>query len=263
MRYYFTLLAALLSATPALAQDADELCVDRPGLGTPPCVLPQGQGMAELGVVGWEHRADPTSIEDELTYGELLVRYGVGGGTEFEVGLSALETQRQRERSSPMATRISGVGDVTLAVRHNLAGGDGPVAVHAFVTLPTGAAGIGAGDWGAGVLVPIALELPSGFELGLTPEIDAAVNASGRGRHLAWGGVIGLGRSLTSRLSLGAEVGAWRDEDPTGHATDAQAAVAMAWRVAEDWQVDGEVQLGLTSDAPRHALFMGLARRFR
>lgn len=219
--------------------------------------------MAELGLAGWEHRADATSIEDQLAYGDLLLRYGVGNATELEAGVTVLNTLRLHDRAGGGVERSSGVGDVTLAVRHNLAGGDGPVAVHAFVTLPTGAAGIGAGDWGAGILVPIALPLPNGFELGLTPEIDAAVNASGQGRHLAWGGVIGIGRPISRTLELAGEIGAWRDEDPTGHATDARAALSLAWHVAADWQVDAEVQLGLTSDAPRHALFLGLARRFR
>ncbi len=268
MKRLLILAAFLATCAPALAQSDnalsdDALCVDRPGLGAPACVLPKGQAMAELGLLGWDHRADAASVADELAYGDLLLRYGLGSATEIELGIEALGTERVRDRASGTVERVSGVGDVTLALRHNLSGGDGPMAVHAYVTLPTGRDGIGAGDWGAGVLVPIELPLGAGFELGLTPEVDAAVNASGRGRHLAWGGVVGLGHDLTRSLSAEAEIAAWRDQDPEGHATDARAALSLAWRVAADWQLDAEVELGLTSAAPRHSVFFGLARRFR
>lgn len=252
--------AALAFASPVQAQD-DDLCINRPGMGTPACVLARGQGMAELGLAGWSRSSDPASVADEIVLGDALLRVGLGGGTEIETGITAYDTIRTRDRASGVVGRVSGIGDATLALRHNFAGGNGPVAIEGFVTVPTGTAGIGAGDWGGGVLVPIDVDLSDGFGLALTPEVDAAVNASGRGRHLAWGGVVGLGHGLGRRVAISGELGAWRDDDPTGHSTDGRAAVSLAWRVAADWQLDLEAEVGLTSAAPRHALIFGLARR--
>lgn len=219
--------------------------------------------MAELGAIGWERSSDPASAADELSIGDVTVRYGLGGGTEIAVGVTMLDTLRTRDRASGTIDRVSGSGDVTLAAAYNFAGGAGPVAVRAFVTLPTGRAELGAGTWQAGLALPIELPLGSGFELGLTPQVEAAANAAAQGRHLAWGGVIGLSRDVAPDLALEGELAAWRDDDPAGPATDARAALSLAWRAAADWQLDAELELGLTSAAPRHALMFGLARRFR
>jgi hypothetical protein len=266
MKHALALLAIMAGATPAFAADTpetDDLCVDRPGLGAPACVLPQGQVVVELGLAEWAHNRDPDSIADEFGFGDVLLRYGVGHATELGVELATYQTIRIRDRVTGAIEREIGVGDVTLSLQHNLAGGDGPVAVQAFVTLPSGSKQVSVATWQAGAALPVNLTLRGGFELGLTPQVQAAANPSGKGRHLAWGGVIGLGYAIGRDLSLEGEVAAWRDQDPTGHVTDARAALSLAWRVAPDWQLDGEVQFGLTDEAPRHALLMGLARRFR
>ncbi len=260
LRFAFAL-PLMLIAAPAVAQDAD-FCADRPGLGTPACTMQPGQAMVELGLVGWDHSADSAGIEDDLTYGDLLVRMGIDQRTEIEAGFGGYGTVRSRDRLSGAITRRHGAGDMTVAVRRSLSGPGGPVALHVYATLPTGADGIGAGDWGAGALLPIDLNLPAGFELDLMPEVDAAVNGSGHGRHLAWGGVAGLGHPVGHDLSLEAELGAWRDNDPSGHATDVRAALSLAWQADKDWQIDLEGDAGLTAAAPRHSLLIGMARRF-
>lgn len=256
----FALSLALIAA-PAAAQDAD-FCADRPGLGTPSCTMARGQTMAELGLAGWDHSADPAMIGDDLTYGDGLIRVGIDDRTELQVGWGGYETMRRLDRASGTITRSHGLGDLSLGLRRSLSGPGGPIAVQVTATLPTGADQIGAGDWGASLLLPTDLKLPKGFELDLTPELDAAVNASGNGRHLAWGGVVGIGHTLGWNLNLEGEIAAWRDDDPAGHATDARAALSLAWQVGTDWQVDLEGDVGLSRAAPRHALLVGLARRF-
>ncbi|MFM5893955.1 MAG: transporter [Novosphingobium sp.] len=254
-------LSLFVVAVPAAAQDTD-FCADRPGLGTPSCTMPPGQVMAEIGLAEWDHLADPATIEGDASYGGVLVRVGIDDRTELEAGLGGYGTARTRDRISGAVSRSHGLGDATIALRRSISGPGGPVAVHVFATLPTGAAGIGAGDWGGGVLVPIDLQLPSGLELDLTPEVDAAVNASGSGRHLAWGGVIGLAHGLGRKVTLAGEFGTWRDNDPSGHATDARVALSLAWQAGKDWQIDLEGDAGLSAAAPRHSLLIGMARRF-
>lgn len=254
-------LALLIMAAPAAAQDAD-FCADRPGLGKPACTMPPGQVMVELGLAGWDHSADAATIEDDLTHGDLLVRVGIDNRTEIEAGLGGYSTMRARDRVSGLVTQVHGWGDATVAIRRSLSGPGGPVALQVFATLPTGSNGIGAGDWGGGALLPFSVKLPAGFELDLTPEVDAAVNASGKGRHLAWGGVTGLNHALGKRLSVEAELAAWRDDDPSGHSTDARAALSLAWQAGKDLQIDLEGDAGLSAAAPRHSLLIGMARRF-
>ena len=261
MRCNLLILSLVFLATPAFAQDSD-LCVDRPGLGTPACTAGRGQAVIEMGLLGWDHVADAAMVEDDLTYGDLLLRVGLDDRTEVQMGIGGYTSAQSRERLSGAVTRSHGIGDAVIGLRRSVTGPGGPIAVQGFVTLPTGQRGIGAGDWGAGLLVPMGYKLPAGFEVDLTPELDAAVNASGSGRHLRAGGVVGLAHSLGTAVTLTGEVGAWRDNDPSGHATDVRSAVSLAWQPGRDWQLDLEGDLGLTAAAPRHSLRAGLARRF-
>lgn len=62
MRCGLLVLSLVLLAAPALAQDGD-LCVDRPGLGTPACTIARGQAIGEVGLLGWDHAADGSMVE--------------------------------------------------------------------------------------------------------------------------------------------------------------------------------------------------------
>ena len=218
--------------------------------------------ISELSLVQWDHLADPAAVEDDLTYGGVLVRTGLNDVTELQIGWQGHGTARSMDRLSSDIDRNSGGGDLTVALRRSVSGPGGPVAVHAFVTLPTGTNGIGAGDWSAGLLAPMEFKLGGQFELDLTPRVDAAGNTSGSCRHFAWGGVVGLSHPVGPALTAEAELQVKRDNDPAGAVTDARSALSLAWQTAKDWQVDFEFDLGLSSSAPRHSLLVGLAHRF-
>ena len=261
MRCWLLILSLGFIASPALAQDSD-FCVDRPGLGTPACTIGRGQVMLEVGLLGWDHLADSFGIEDDLSSGDVLMRVGIDDLTELRVGLGGYRSVRSRSLVSARVSRNAGFGDVMIGLQRSLSGPGGPIAVQGFVTVPVGHSGIGAGDWGAGLLVPMGIDLPAGFELDLTPELDAAVNSSGSGRHLAWGGVVGINHALGHKLAIAGELGAWRDNDPAGHSTGCRAALSLAWQAGPNLQIDLEGDLGLTSAAPDHSLMIGFARRF-
>lgn len=245
----------------AHAEDAPDLCVDRPGIATPPCTLASGRVMIEFGAAGWDHSAASGTRDDTLTLADTVARIGIGRSTELQIGLGGWG--HQRSRTGGRITTARGVGDATIGLRHGFGSeDDARFAVQAFITAPIGGAAISAGDWGAGLLVPIALPLPSGFELALTPEIDAAVNGTGHGRHVAWGGVAGLSHSVGKALSIGAEISAYRDEDPAGASTDSRAALSAAWRAGRSFQIDAELDMGLSRGAPDRALMLGFARQF-
>lgn len=244
-----------------MAQDRD-FCANRPGLGTPPCTLAAGQAMAEIGLVGWDHSADAQTIEDDLTFGDALLRVGLDSRTEVEVGFGGYADNRLRLRQTGQISNLTGAGDITLALRRGLAGPNGPVAVQVSVTLPSGAKQIGAGDWSAGLVLPAALPLPRGFELDLSPELDLAPDSLRPGHHLVWGGVVGLGHQIGKGLALEGELGAWRDDDPDGGSSDVRAGLSLAWQAGRDWQLDLEADQGLSVAAPHHSLTVGLAHRF-
>ncbi len=101
------------------------------------------------------------------------------------------------------------------------------VAVQPFVTLPTGGAAIGAGDWGGGLVVPVGVALSDKVSLELTPRSTLpsmktarpAFRRAGRGR---------LSFALSPSISSALEIEEVHDADPAGTQDHALAGLAFA-----------------------------------
>jgi outer membrane putative beta-barrel porin/alpha-amylase len=241
----------LLFAGSGRAAEPRDFCPDRPGLGTPACTIDPGRFAVELGLADWTRDGSA----DEFATGDLLARYGLGEQLEMQLGWTAYVHTRAG----------SGTGDLFVALRRNLHNPDGSgfsVAVMPYATLPVGSEGIGAGDWGAGVLVPISYELPHGFALGLTAEADAAVDEDGDGRHLAYSAILGLDLPISDAVGATVELSAGRDDDPAGHSTQLLAGLSAGWTPNGDLQLDVGANFGLNRASPDVELYFGVARRF-
>lgn len=249
----------------AQAEEARPLCADRPGLGTPACTVDPGRTVVELGGIDWTLDRDATQRSDSVIAGDLLIRHGVSPNLEVQLGWSAFGTTRARDKATDSVTRSSGTGDVTLAARYNLSNPDGSgfsAAIMPYATLPTGGGAIGAGDWGAGLILPVSYSLSDTVGIELTPEIDAAVDGDREGRHLAYGTVVGISAALSEAVSGTLEMQVTRDEDPAGHSTRALAGLSLGWQPGDDLQLDVGAVAGLNAASPDIELYFGITRRF-
>lgn len=263
--------ATLTVATmPAHAEELRDYCPERPGLNTPACTIDRGHLSVETGLADWTRERDPDAVTDTTLIGDTLLRYGLGDTIEAQLGWTPLGIVRTRDRTigGGMAggvTHQARVGDVTIGLKANLAHPDGKgfaIALLPSVSLPVGRAPVGAGDWGAGLRVPMNLALTDAVQLIATPEMDAAVDEDGDGRHLAYGGAGGVQVALTEALSIAVEGEAMRDRDPSGRATLAFASASVAWQPRDDLQLDGGVVGGLNRSSPDLELYVGVSRRF-
>jgi hypothetical protein len=265
MRIALALPLALLAAAPAMAQDKQrDFCPDRPGLGTPPCTFDPGHGDIEVGLIDWTLDRQGGSRSDALVFGDTLVRYGLTSNMELQLGWTALGTQRQRD---PFGTvdRSTGTGDMRVALRRNLLHPDGSdlsVAVMPYARLPTGGRTIGAGTWGAGMLLPLTYQLPSKVQFDFTGRIEAEPNQSRHGRHLAYGGVFGVDLPVTKTLTGTFEMSVQRSLEPAGHATPVVGAFSLAWLAKPSLQLDVGANKGVSGGAPDWELYAGVATRF-
>jgi hypothetical protein len=256
------LAAALsLAATAVLAEESD-FCPERPGQTTPPCVMDPGRVMLETAVASWTYDDHGGTRTDDVAIASSALRVGLVGRLEAQLGWTPVDIVRVRDKTTGVTTTGSGVGDLSLGLLYGLAGRNGPVAIQAFVTAPTGSGPIGAGDWGAGARLPVALPLAPRVQVALTPEVDAEVNASGAGRHLTYGGAFGAGYSLSKSLQFGADIAVFRHEEPSGPTTSASAGLSLAWQVGHNTQLDVGATLGLNRDTANHQLYVGIAHRF-
>jgi Putative MetA-pathway of phenol degradation len=256
----------ILGSISNLANAAPErdLCADRPGLGTPACTVAKGQIMVEAGIGDWTLDRQSGNRTDTIQAAQILTRIGLGDHLEAQIGWNGYGHVRIRDVIGGVNT-AKGAGDIRLALRRNLINPDGSgtsLAVMPYVTIPIGKSPIGAGDWGAGVIVPLSVSLPNNIGIAFTPEIDAAVNQSGNGRHVAFGSVAGVSFPLTKALSLTSELSWFRDNDPSGHSSRTLSGFSLAWQPSKKLQFDIGTNVGVAGIAPDQEIYFGVARRF-
>ncbi|HWI86487.1 MAG TPA: transporter [Sphingomonas sp.] len=260
------ILGSLLIAAPVCAEDKlRDLCAERPGLDTPACIVDAGHLQVEVGLGDWTLDRQAGSRSDMIVTGDLSARYGVGDSTEIRFGWTAYGHARTRDTATGAIDRALGTGDVTLGLKQNLFhpdGGDFSLALLPYATLPTGKKGIGAGDWGAGLLIPLGFDLTEKLTLVATPEIDAAIDEDGKGRHAAYGSAAGLGVKLGEKWSMSIEGQLICDRDPDGHSTQALAGAYIAWQPSERIQFDAGAQAGLNRATPDVELYFGISEKF-
>ncbi|UAK26091.1 transporter [Sphingomonas nostoxanthinifaciens] len=272
MRFVLGLLVCAAAAAPVWAQDAQQpklrdLCSDRPGLDTPACTVDPGHLQVEVGLGDWTLDKQPDQRTDTIDAGQIALRYGVGATTEVRLGWTAYGNVRQRDRLTGEIDRTSGIGDVTLGLKQNLRhpaekSGGLAVALLPFVTVPVGHRQVGAGDWGGGLIVPTSYKLNDTVSLELSPEVDAAVNQSGDGRHLSYGSAMGVQVHLSKTIRLTPELQFVRDRDPAQRATMSRAALSLDVQPQKLTQLDVQAVAGLNHNTPAVELSFGVSRKF-
>lgn len=257
----FVLAAGLIAvAAPAAAQD---LCADRPGKATPSCVVDPGAVQVETSVIDWSRSDDGATRDDDLLFGDTLVRWGVADAIELRGAFTSYEHDRMRGPGGVTIAR--GFGDFGLSAKWRAVdGGDKGVSIALLpsVTLPVGDKAVSQGTWSADLTVPIDVPLADKWSLDLSPTLSAAADEDGNGRHFAYAGAASLGYAISDAVSLSGELWAQRDNDPAGHTTQASADLLLAWQPAKDWQLDLSGYAGLTQATPDMELIAGVTRRF-
>jgi len=256
----FALVALAFLTTAARAQD---LCADRPGKGTPACVVDRSTAQVETSLADWSRTDDSGTREDDLLFGDTLVKYGIGNGVELHAAWTAYEHDRARNSGGNAIAR--GFGDVSFGARWRAVDGGEKgvsVAIQPMLTLPIGNKAVSQGTWSVEIVAPVDVPLSDRWSLNLSPTMAAAADEDGNGRHLSWGGEAGVSYKLNNQLTLGGELWAERDDDPDGHQSQASADLTLAWQPNKSWQLDLSGYAGLTAATPDIELVGGVTRRF-
>jgi hypothetical protein len=251
------------TAAPAPAAEATEavgdLCADRPGKATPPCILDAGHVQLEVALADAIFKRGHGEHETLTSVAPSELRIGLTSNLEVEVSWAPLIIDHQRG-----GPNVTGTGDLTVGLRHALTtpGSDGmQVSIQGYITAPTATHGLGAGGWTGGARLPMAIPLAKDLGLGLTPEVDVVRNEGGGGTHLAWSLPVGVSRAF-GKTTLGLEVWGQVDDDPHARTYQASADVTAARMVGENTQLDAGVNFGLNRQTPDVEAYVGISRRF-
>ena len=272
---------ALIAATPpAAAQEgvdavvADgtrsrplrELTTDRPDVTESPFTVDAGHIQIETTLLGYtrSRRDEAGVVTDTYEFATSNLRIGVTERLELDLVWQPHGIVEPRG-GGPGA---SGIGSVTLRAKFNLWGNEGlarpgatALALLPYVILPTDRDnGIGNGEPGFGLIVPLAIDLGGGFGLGINAAADFA-REDGRSAHDAsalasaslardWGD--GLGSYVEVVWAFGRR----------GEGDVVTLDTGFTYALGDDWQLDAGVNIGATRAADAIAPFVGIAARF-
>lgn len=261
------LAAAALMMAPAVAwaQDEPRFCPNSPSLESSACTTEPGRVHVEATLGDWQLERNANQRIDTVLAGDVLVRAGVGPSTEVQLEWTPYGHVRTRDRATGLVEKQARVGDVTLGVRQNLRNPDGKglsFGIQPSVTLPVGRSPVGAGDWAAGVVLPVTYDLTDTINIGTTGELDAAVDEDGHGRHFQGSMVAAVAIEISDAFSTTIEAQVMRDDDPSGATTQAVAGLGCLWTVAPRRAFFAEAVGGLNHAAPDVRLYAGIAALF-
>lgn len=272
-KLFFFAATVLIAPTALLAQSAPAepiaapagppaLCTDRPTKATAACTVPKGMVQLETDLVNWTKFNFDGVRTDTILNTNPLLKYGLTDSTDIEASITPYETIGTRDSTG--SNTIHGVGDVYLRLKQRLTPSDAKAqfALEPFVKIPTAKLGIGNRKVEGGLVGTGVFTLPGGFSLTVTPEIDDLENSNFDGHHAQLVGAFNVGKTLSSRLTVNAELWTAQNYDPTGHNHQYSADFAVAYLASPLLQLDAGTNIGLNRFTPDVQAYVGVSTRF-
>ena len=247
-----------------------EMTTDRPDTTEVPFTVDAGHVQTESTVFGYS-RSRPDidgAVSDAYDFAYTNVRIGLTNDVELSLVWQPYGIVRTRQADPDPLLHQEGIGSVDIRAKINLWGNDtfardgSALALLPILTVPTDSDnGIGVAAVEGGLVVPLALELPRGFGLGINTGIFAVQDEDARGHHAEYVATAALSYEWTDKFgTYGEVVGLFGVDDPRGDI----CVVGAGWTYAltDDVQLDGGMNFGLTAAADRYNPFVGLSMRF-
>jgi hypothetical protein len=251
---------------PTPAQYLRALDTDGPGSTESPYTVDAGHFQVELTLV--EYTYDRESFEgvtkrfEVWSIAPINLKIGLLNQLDVQVLLEPYNMHYEREDGTRVTRR--GYGDTTLRVKYNFWGNDdGRTAFAAtpYVKFPTSQDGIGKSGVEGGVVLPLAVELPRAFYLGVTARFDAVRDEEESGYHAEFINSAAFGHDLFGSLfgyvEFFSAVSTERDSNWVGTFDP-----GLIYRLTESVQLNLGLNIGVTRAADDWTAFAGMAWRF-
>jgi hypothetical protein len=201
---------------------------------------------------------------DFLSLGSTTFRLGLLNNLDLGVTFPPHMQLRIHDRTTGTTTTQSGMGDITVRAKLNLKGNDGgstAFGLVSFVKLPTNEDNLGNDHVEGGIGVPLSLELPQGWWLGVTPEFHWFHDVNGNGYHLNFANTIFLWHKIAGNLSGYIESANWNSTE-SGSKWISTLDLGLTYIWGTHVQLDAGVYIGMTRAANDVAPFIGISYRF-
>jgi hypothetical protein len=253
----------LLVACAAFAQAAPAerpLSTDRPDTTESPYTVPTGRFQIEASLfdLSLDRRGSPGRFR-QWVLGQINLKRGLTSDTDLQLILNSQSFTREVETGNHTARNE--FGDTTLRLKQNLWGNDAgqtALALMPYLTMPTHS---GPADrvWTAGLILPLALTLPSGWTLGLMSQLDVRSRAQPGSPRFQWLHSASTGIPITETLGCYLELVSIASGSAL-HQFSSNAGITC--QITPSLVLDTGCRIGLSRSAPDLGLFSGFSIRF-
>lgn len=245
-----------------------ELSTDRPDKTESPYTVDAGHFQIEADLVNFSYDAyngDPTDTRTESwSFANTNVKVGLLNNVDFQLIVPTFAHVRTEDRSLAIVDESSGFGDIVTRLKINFWGNDGgktALGLMPFVKFPTSQENLGNDAVEGGLIVPLAIELPAQWQMGVMTEFDFNLDSSGRGYHTEFINTITLSHDIAGDLAGYAEFfssASTEDESEWIGTVD----LGLTYGITDDIQLDAGVNIGVTRAAEDINPFVGASWRF-
>lgn len=240
------------------------LSSDRPDKIESPYTVDAGHFQIETDFVSWTEQWD--GQERTRTWGgpNPNIKAGLLNNVDIEFVFETFLAERGRNKAEQTSWGRSGIGDTEIRLKWNILGndeGDVAVALLPYVKLPTSRTGLGSSRVEGGMIVPVSIELPGGWNLGLQAAAHIVEGEKSPGYQGQFDQVIGLERDIVGKLAGYVE---FFSAIPTERRRGWVGTVdfGFTYKLTDDIQLDCGVNIGVSPAADDWNPFTGITMRF-
>jgi hypothetical protein len=245
-----------------------EMSTDRPDKTESPYTVDAGHFQIEMDVLSYAYDRDnglpgDTRVES-VSIAPMNLKVGLCNRADLQLVLETYTSVRTHVRATRQVEKQRGFGDIMVRVKGNMWGNDGggtALALMPYVKLPTNQDGLGNNSVEGGLIVPLAVELPGGWGMGMMTQFDYIRDEGGSGHHPEFVNTITLGHNIAGNLDGYIEffsvVSTERDSEWIG-TVDA----GFTYGLTDDVQLDAGINIGVTRSADDWNPFLGISWRF-
>jgi hypothetical protein len=243
---------------PTPAKLLREVSIDGPGATESPYTVDAGHFQIELSFVEFTSDKSDTA----WSFATMLLKAGLRNNLDVELVLEPYSIVKESTEGGRMSSQ--GFGDTSLRFKYNLWGNDGgrtALALTPYVRFPTSGQNLGSRSVEGGLRGPFELELPGEVYLDVTSGFDFLKAKDGSGYHPEFINAISVYRHLLNRLGGYVEFFSAVSTHNTSEWTGT-FDTGFIYELAEDMQLKGGVNIGVTSSADDLTVFIGAAWRY-
>jgi len=244
-----------------------DLASDRHTKSYSPVTVDAGHFQIEMDFANYAYGTYQGVWSDSFITADPVIKLGLTSRIDLEIQPGSYQFMHNLDANTRQTISSgSGYGDTIVKTKFNFVGNDGgpfAISVAPFIKIPSSTPPISNGKVEGGVQLPMLFNLPDDFVLVETPEYDLLKNALDSGTHAGYRIANALSHPIPGidKLTGFVEFYAQGGRDPLIppiYTFD----LGLGYMLTPACQLDGGIDFGLNTAAPRLQLYAGITQRF-